>query len=99
MLHQKQALHFSFVCFVLGDTGEHGHYDDGRPPTGGVLVLPGPPTSHRYKKTTLAGDKVQSLGLEERIALNKDIKHGVVTARDWAINGEAYMKLLSALLD
>ena len=103
MLHQKQGVHFSFVYYVLGDTGDQGDYDDaphirGPPPTG-VLVMPGPPASLRYKKTTLLGDKVQSLGLEERIALNKDIKHDVVTAQDWAVNGETYMKLPSALLN
>ena len=97
MLHQKQGVHFSFVCYVLGDTGEQGDYDDaphiGGPPPTGVLVVPSPPASLRYKKTTLVGDKVQSLGLEERIALNKDIKHDVVTAQDWAVNGETYIKL------
>ena len=85
MLHQKQGVHFSFVCYVLGDTGEQGDYDDepniGMHLSGGVL--PGPRT----------GDKAQSLGLEERIALNKDIKHDGVTAQDWAVNGETYIKL------
>lgn len=33
------------------------------------------------------GGNEKVFGLEERVALNKDIKHDVVTPRDLAING------------
>ena len=72
-------------------TGDQSSFDDapiGRPPPGGMPVFPGLQTSYKYKKTTPAGEDGESFDLEERIALNRRIRHDVVTAKDWAVNGE-----------